>query len=41
MAAAPTIRLLVTPENVAAGFKRLMGTSTPIEIKGVRTVFVA
>ncbi|MDD4615496.1 MAG: Hsp70 family protein, partial [Alphaproteobacteria bacterium] len=26
---------LVTPENVAAGFKRLMGTSTPIEIKGV------
>jgi molecular chaperone DnaK len=25
---------LVTPENVAAGFKRLMGTSTPIEIKG-------
>ena len=26
---------LVAPENVAAGFKRLMGTSTPIEIKGV------
>ncbi|MFA4994720.1 MAG: Hsp70 family protein [Bdellovibrionales bacterium] len=26
---------LVSPENVAAGFKRLMGTSTPIEIKGV------
>ena len=26
---------LVTPENVAAGFKRLMGTSTPIDIKGV------
>jgi molecular chaperone DnaK len=26
---------LVTPENVAAGFKRLMGTSTPIEVKGV------
>ena len=26
---------LVTPENVAAGFKRLMGSSTPIEIKGV------
>lgn len=25
---------LITPENVAAGFKRLMGTSTPIEIKG-------
>ena len=24
---------LVSPENVAAGFKRLMGTSTPIEIK--------
>jgi molecular chaperone DnaK len=26
---------LVAPENVAAGFKRLMGTSTPVEIKGV------
>ncbi|MDR3448451.1 MAG: Hsp70 family protein [Alphaproteobacteria bacterium] len=26
---------LVAPENVAAGFKRLMGTSTPIDIKGV------
>lgn len=26
---------LVSPDNVAAGFKRLMGTSTPIEIKGV------
>jgi molecular chaperone DnaK len=26
---------LVTPENVAAGFKRLMGTSTPIEVKDV------
>lgn len=26
---------LVSPENVAAGFKRLMGTSTPIEVKGV------
>ncbi len=26
---------LVAPENVAAGFKRLMGSSTPIEIKGV------
>ncbi len=26
---------LVTPENVAAGFKRLMGTSTPIDVKGV------
>jgi molecular chaperone DnaK len=26
---------MVAPENVAAGFKRLMGTSTPIEIKGV------
>jgi molecular chaperone DnaK len=26
---------LVAPDNVAAGFKRLMGTSTPIEIKGV------
>jgi molecular chaperone DnaK len=25
---------LVTPENVAAGFKRLMGTSTPIEVTG-------
>lgn len=25
---------LVTPENVAAGFKRLMGTSTPIDVKG-------
>src|SRR3984885_4902938 len=25
---------LVTPDNVAAGFKRLMGTSTPIEVKG-------
>jgi molecular chaperone DnaK len=25
---------LVSPENVAAGFKRLMGSSTPIEIKG-------
>ena len=29
---------LVTPDNVAAGFKRLMGTSTPIEIKGVEQV---
>lgn len=27
-------QLLINPENVAAGFKRLMGTSTPIEIKG-------
>jgi molecular chaperone DnaK len=26
----------VTPENVAAGFKRLMGTSTPIEIKDLQ-----
>src|ERR1700685_454997 len=26
---------LVSPDNVAAGFKRLMGTSTSIEIKGV------
>ncbi len=26
---------LVSPDNVAAGFKRLMGTSTPIEVKGV------
>lgn len=26
---------LVSPDHVAAGFKRLMGTSTPIEIKGV------
>jgi molecular chaperone DnaK len=26
---------LVSPDNVAAGFKRLMGTATPIEIKGV------
>src|ERR1700733_6761741 len=25
---------LVAPDNVAAGFKRLMGTSTPIEVKG-------
>lgn len=25
---------LVSPDSVAAGFKRLMGTSTPIEIKG-------
>src|SRR5580692_10276508 len=25
---------LVSPDNVAAGFKRLMGTSTPIEVKG-------
>jgi molecular chaperone DnaK len=25
---------LVSPENVAAGFKRLMGTSTPIEVSG-------
>ncbi|MDD5587298.1 MAG: Hsp70 family protein [Alphaproteobacteria bacterium] len=25
---------LIAPENVASGFKRLMGTSTPIEIKG-------
>lgn len=25
---------LISPDNVAAGFKRLMGTSTPIEIKG-------
>src|SRR5271170_1502549 len=25
---------LVSPDNVAAGFKRLMGTSTPIELKG-------
>lgn len=24
----------IAPENVAAGFKRLMGTSTPIDIKG-------
>ena len=28
---------LVSPDNVAAGFKRLMGTSTPIEIKAVDT----
>lgn len=26
---------LISPDNVAAGFKRLMGSSTPIEIKGV------
>jgi len=26
---------LVSPENVAAGFKRLMGSSTPIDVKGV------
>jgi molecular chaperone DnaK len=25
---------LVSPDNVAQGFKRLMGTSTPIEVKG-------
>ncbi len=25
---------MIAPENVAMGFKRLMGTSTPIEIKG-------
>ncbi len=25
---------LISPENVASGFKRLMGTATPIEIKG-------
>ena len=25
---------LISPENVAAGFKRLMGTATPIEIEG-------
>lgn len=25
---------ILNPDNVAAGFKRLMGTSTPIEIKG-------
>ena len=25
---------LIAPENVAAGFKRLMGSSTPIEVKG-------
>ncbi len=25
---------LLSPENVASGFKRLMGTATPIEIKG-------
>src|ERR1700744_1447292 len=25
---------LISPDNVAAGFKRLMGTSTPIEVKG-------
>src|ERR1700727_580895 len=27
---------LVAPESVAAGFKRLMGTSTPIEVKGAQ-----
>ncbi|NTU76313.1 MAG: Hsp70 family protein [Alphaproteobacteria bacterium] len=27
-------QFLIAPENVAAGFKRLMGTSTPIEITG-------
>lgn len=26
---------LISPDNVAAGFKRLMGSSTPIEVKGV------
>lgn len=26
---------MISPDNVAIGFKRLMGTSTPIEIKGV------
>ncbi len=25
---------LIAPDNVAAGFKRLMGTSTPVEVKG-------
>lgn len=30
---------LVTPENVAAGFKRLMGTSTQIEVKGINQSF--
>ncbi|MGE3623811.1 MAG: Hsp70 family protein [Bdellovibrionales bacterium] len=25
---------LISPDNVAAGFKRLMGTSTPIEVRG-------
>src|ERR1700744_1458976 len=25
---------LISPDNAAAGFKRLMGTSTPIEVKG-------
>ncbi len=27
-------KALISPENVAAGFKRLMGTATPIEIEG-------
>lgn len=26
---------LISPDNVAVGFKRLMGSSTPIEVKGV------
>lgn len=26
---------MISPENVASGFKRLMGTSTPIEVTGV------
>ncbi len=28
---------LISPENVAAGFKRLLGTATPVEIKGAET----
>src|SRR5271169_4278275 len=27
-------QILIAPENVAAGFKRLMGTSTTIDLKG-------
>src|SRR5581483_12497991 len=31
----------VAPENVAAGFKRLMGTSTPIEVRGAELTVTA
>ena len=29
---------LISPDNAAAGFKRLMGTSTPIEVKGAEVI---
>lgn len=32
---------LIAPENVASGFKRLMGTATPIEIKGAELTLTA